>query len=195
MYSEKLSPVIDLKNCTSLNHIIELTYDNFKNNIMSKNTRPLLFDRFIFISFDKWIDNKAEMFWHIISLGEDEKFNILPCNNDISSLFRTDNCINRKYRIKMSDGKIRYICLYRAIRINWFNDIINLANNNDKNIKSWEKDNNLYLRFQHEMVDYVVIFQIQKNCYRLLSMYPVFYISTKKEFTTDYIKYLKIKKR
>lgn len=195
MCCDKISPLIDIKNCNNTEDIIDYIYEYFKENIMGKEKRPKLFNKSIFIDFNNWINYKAEMFWHIVSLNDNEKFNILPCNNDISSIYKKDNCINHKYRIEMSNGSVRSICLYRAIRISWFIDIINLANSKDKSIKSWVKDKNLYLRFQHQSIDYAIVFQIQKNMYRLLSMFPVFYINKKQEFDNDYNKYQKIKKR
>jgi hypothetical protein len=195
MKSSKLPPVLNINECRDINSILEVTYNNFKNHIMDKNKRPKLFNKPIFIDFNNWIDHKAEMHWHMISLAVDEKFNILPCNNDISSMYKMDNCITNKYQVTMSNGQVRNICLYRAIRINWFNDIIKLTNNGDESIRYWEKDRKLYIRFQHETVDYAIVFQIQRNTYRLLSMFPVFYINKKQTFNTDYNKYMQNKKR
>ncbi|URZ02727.1 hypothetical protein [Clostridium felsineum] len=195
MYSEKLSPVIDIKECCNTEDILEVTYNNFQNNIMDKKKRPNLFNKFIFIDFKYWIENKAEIYWHIISLGINEKFNVFPCNNDISSVYKKDNCINQEYQVTLANGSVRNICLYRAIRINWLIDIIHLANKNDESIKYWVKSGKLYLRFQHRGVDYAVVFQIQEDKYRLVSAFPVFYINKKQVFDKDYSDYQKIKKR
>lgn len=195
MNSCKLSPIIDISRYSDFNDINDFLYGHFSKNIMDRTKRNKLFNKFIFIDFSNWIDYKAEMYWHMISLSENERFNILPCNNDTSNIYCNDNCINRCHQVILSNGQKRNICIYRAIRIEWLNDIINLANNNDENIKIWEKDNKLYIRYEHETVDYAVVLEKQKNKYRLLSMFPVFYINKKVEFNTDYKKYKKMKNR
>lgn len=191
MISSKLSPIINIDNCDSMDEIIELVYRDFKTNMMDKEVRAKLFNKLVFIKFDYWIKYKAEIYWHLISLHEKERFNVFPCGNNISENSCNKNCIYQRDQVTLKNGQTRDICVYRAIRINWINDIIKLASRKDKNIKEWIKDNKLYLRFQHEDVDYVVILEVGRNRYQLVSAFPVFYINKKMEFDNDYINYTK----
>ena len=53
-----------------------------------------------------------------------------------------------------------------------------------------EKDNKFHVRFQHQDVDYVVIFSINKGRYQLISAFPVFYIKKKKAIDKAYQEYI-----
>lgn len=191
MTSNKLSPKINIDNCISVEDIINKTYNEFKTKIMDKSIRPNLFNKLVFIKFDHWIDYKAEMYWHLVSLHEKETFNIFPCGNNISENICSKNCIYKTKQVVLKNEQVRDICIYRAVRINWINDIIELANGEDCSVKKWIKDDKLYLRFRHEEVDYVVIFEVKKNKYQLISAFPVFYINKKDVFDKDYKEYNK----
>lgn len=188
--SDKLSLPIDVTGMT-FEEIIEFEYEVFKREFMNKDTRVRLNNKFIFIDFNSWIDHKAEMFWHLISLNKRERFSIFPCENNISDNICKMNCQTNTKNVTLKNGQVRNICIYRACRISWIIEIIRLANNKDKNIKIWEKDNKLHVRFKHQDVDYVVIFAINKERYQLVSAFPVFYISKKCEFDKGYQDYLK----
>ena len=187
--SDKLSLPTDVTERT-FEEIIDFEYDVFKQEFMDKDTRVRLNNTFIFIDFNKWIDHKAEMFWHLISLSENERFSVFPCENNISDNICKMNCQTNKKSVTLKNGQVRNICIYRACRIKWITEIIKLANKNDKNIKIWEKDNKFHVRFQHQDVDYVVIFSINKGRYQLISALPVFYIKKKREFDKAYQEYI-----
>lgn len=191
--SSELSPLIDISMTKNIDNIIDITYNEFKSKFMIKENRPKLFGKFIYVNFQNWIECKSEMFWHFISLNEIEKFGVFPCENSISDNVCNGNCMNRIKQVSLSDGQIRNICVYRAVRINWIIDIIELANNNSKYIKVWMKGKKLHVRFQHEDVDYIVIFEMNRNKYRIISAFPIFYINKKKTFDNDYQKYRHIK--
>jgi len=189
--SSKLSPIINISKVSNIDEIIDIIYAEFKCKFMNKLNRPKLFGKFVYIKFDTWIHYKAEMFWHFISLNEIEKFGVFPCENNISENICMENCLNKSKQIVMQNGQTRNICVYRAVRICWILDIINLANNNSENIKHWIKDKKMHIRFQHDDVDYIIIFEIKKNMYQIISAFPVFYINKKKTFDTDYKNYRK----
>ena len=41
----------------------------------------------------------------------------------------------------MNNGDVRTKCLYRALRVGWIREIIELYNENDVRVKYWEKVN------------------------------------------------------
>lgn len=204
MYSNKLSPAINISSLSNSSNIIDYLYQVFKNGFLLPTKRPNLYGKFIFVNCNNWINNKAETFWHLISLSIDESFNILPCNNDTVLPSCDNNCIKSATQVMLNNGQARNICFYRGVRIEWINDIIKLANNNDPNIKVWRKKVTsggrpaiqLYLRFQHETADYVLIFEEKYkegnvSQYFFITAFPVFYINTKSGYDRDYIQYTK----
>ncbi|MCM3560568.1 hypothetical protein M4D57_18540 [Brevibacillus borstelensis] len=203
MFSDKLSSPIPITNHTTNGEILDYLYSIFKENIMDKAKRPKLFNKFIFINFSKWIDLKSEVFWHLISLNRNERFNILPCNNDVTFMMCPNNCITPTETVLLSDGSERNVCYYRGTRIHWINEIIELANKSDEDIKTWKKKNiirgipvqQLYIRFTHGSVDYVIVFEEKYSQsgdvyqYYFVTAFPVFYISKKLEFDQEYQSY------
>ena len=63
--------------------------------------------------------------------------------------------------------------------------------NMDKYLNS-NKKNRIYLRYQEEEIDYIVILE-DKSDKRviLITGYPVFFISAKRDYESDYQNYLK----
>lgn len=203
MYSSKLSSPISIDSYNNTDEIINHLYEIFKVELMNKHKRPTLFGKFIYISCNNWIKGKAEMFWHLISLADDESFNIFPCNNCVSQTKCPENCISPTLTIDLPDGKTRNTCLYRGIRINWIKQIIDLTNKNDSNIKFWVKPRivqgvtrkQLHIRFQHETVDYLLIFEEKYengvlSHYYFVTAFPVFYINKKHQYQEDYQTYI-----
>lgn len=182
----ELPPVLDISPCNSLDAVVELVYDVYKEELMDKSKRPRLFGRFIYLDCNSWINNKAEMFWHLISLSTNEKFNILPCNNDKSYVLCKGNCLTGTNQIIMKNGEKRNLCLYRAIRINWISSIISIADKGSNCIEKWIKNNRLYIRFQQNEIDYVILLDDKKANYFFVSAFPVFYINSKKKYSADY---------
>lgn len=205
MSSSKLSTLLPLKYSSSFHDNIDCLYKYFQDEIMDQKTRKRLFGEFIFIDCNRWTKHKNDLFWHIISLHKNERFNILPCNNCISySLCPDDNCINMNEKITLNSGENRNICLYRGVRIVWINDIIELANNGDPDIMIWKEDikdkkynKKVYIRYKKNNIDYAVVFEERYRRdgkirdYFLITAFPTFYINKKKTFDKSYIEYMK----
>ncbi|MEA4826904.1 MAG: hypothetical protein VB130_09755 [Clostridium sp.] len=202
MAEAELSPPNLISDGVPLNDYIDMIYSDFYKNFIDRNNRPLLLGNFIFLS-NEHIDNKLERFWHLISLGNEEKYNIFPCTNDYAYL----RC-NTKCEVQNSIESVKQLsraeCMYRMARIHWISEIIDLANKNNKYIKCWtktSKDNrqNYFIRYEKDLIDYVIIFnEVHKkgklNYYKFTTAYPVFYKRMKQQFNEDYSKYLGSKK-
>ena len=176
---------------------ITTAYEYFSEHIYNKEKRPSLFGKDIFVEAHEKIDDRPQGFWHIVSLEEKHHFTkVLPCTNDatIDNCEQNCNAKTRMVSIKYNTED-RSLCLYRASRIPWIVDIINLANNKDPDIAVWLKpggsssSDKLYLRYNHDGADYVVIFSSEKRFYRIISAFPVFYVSEKADFDKDYSNY------
>ncbi|MDP4120140.1 MAG: hypothetical protein Q8876_03675 [Bacillota bacterium] len=174
-----------------------LAFDYFNKTFDNSNRRPNLFGKDIFIEKHEIISGWPAGFWHIVSIEDNHHFRVLPCSNDINIDLCKENCNKNVHQIKIKNGvETRNICLLRASRLPWIIDIINLANQKDPLIKIWLKPGNgpsngkLYLRYQHNGADYIVIFSAEKRFYRLISAFPVFYVNEKEAFAKDYITYV-----
>jgi len=176
---------------------IDKAFLYFKENIGNREKRPVLFDKNIFIETREIIDERPVGFWHIISLEEKHNFKkLLPCNNDSAMNHCNQNCNKQNNVVVINYGaETRSICLYRTSRMHWIIEIIELANRNDHDVKVWLKpgDNHrndkLYLRYNIDGADFVVIFSVEKRFYRLISAFPVFYLSEKETFDNEYSLY------
>lgn len=187
---------IPLQMTGDVNEDIEYAFSYFQDNINNRNHRPTLFDKQIFIEAREIIDNRPVGFWHLISLEEKHKFKVLPCVNDPTINLCDDNCSVGLKQIAIKHGtENRNICLLQASRLPWIVDVINLANRGDSSVDVWQKHINdkqspkLYLRYNQQGADYVVIFSAEKHFYRLISAFPVFYSSQKRDFSKDCKKY------
>ena len=175
--------------------IFNVCHDSFKQTIATKD-KPLLRGKEIQVSL-KWIENKAEIFWHSASIDPKPRLDIKPCTNDLSSVFCPDNCILGTHTIHMSNGEIRTKCPYRALRVGWIREIIEMYNANDARVKYWEKVNSqkrnrLYLRYQEDELDYLIVFEAKgEKKVRLITAYPIFFVSAKKDYEKDYQDYQK----
>lgn len=172
-------------------------YNYFSENIYDRNKRPILFGKSIFVEAHEIIEERPAGFWHIVSLEDKHHFNkVLPCTNDSSIAVCEQNCNTKQHMVSIQYGaEDRSICLYRASRIPWIVDIIQLANSGDSEVDIWLKPGNnkrsdkLYLRYNHDGADYIVIFSAEKRFYRIISAFPVFYVSEKADFDKDYAAY------
>lgn len=191
---KNLSPIIDIREINNMEDLIDLCYDkHFKMRHM-KEERPNLYGKKVIIPFTNPKEYKFEIFWHLISLDESEHFNVFPCGNDLYDTICKENCFtaNRTISFKKKDkygneeDKIRRICPFRAMRINWVLDIIHLANSEDKRVKVWTEDSKIHLRYKYEEVDFIVILVEKQTSYRLITAFPVFYINKKKDFDKAY---------
>jgi len=190
----KLLPIVP-ENIDDIESIFDECNTFFKETILNKGKRPLLDEREVFIPI-KWMeDKKSKLFWHICSIEpKNPNLSILPCTNDAASSVCEENCINLSNLIHL-DNKDRAKCIYRAVRIAWIKEIIELYNSNDPRVKYWEKlnsdkKNRIYLRFQEDGDDYVIVFE-RKSVKRvvLVTAYPVFYRSSKYDYDVDYNNY------
>ncbi len=185
MYA-KLSKPLDLP--ANFEDSIQFAYEFFASNINNRAKRPALFDKEVFIEAAEIIDGWPVGFWHLISLEENHRFNILPCNNDATMEICNGNCDSKEHQIIIKQQtETRNICLFRASRLPWILDLIKFANRGDSSVQTWKKPSNdkLYLRYNHYGNDYIVIFSEQKHFYRIISAFPVFYTKDKKVFDRD----------
>ncbi|WP_270395870.1 hypothetical protein [Mediterraneibacter massiliensis] len=178
-----------------LSAIFDICHNRFKETITTKD-RPLFQGMEIYVPL-KWIESKAEIFWHSASIEQKAKLDIKPCINDLSSALCPENCILGTDLITMNNGDVRTKCLYRALRVGWIREIIELYNENDVRVKYWEKvnskkKNRLYLRYQEEELDYLIVFEKKsEKRVQLITAYPVFFVSAKKDYEKDYQNYIK----
>ena len=112
---------------------------------------------------------------------------VLPCVNDGNIELCNQNCNDSHHTIVIKNGtETRNICLLRASRLPWIIDIIKLACKNDPSVNVWLKpgtgkqSGKLYLRYNHQGADFVLIFSAEKHFYRLISAFPVFYTNEKR---------------
>lgn len=180
----------------SFDEDISVAYDYFQNAINNRSKRPALFDKEIYIEANENIDDKPVGFWHVVSIEESHHFEVLPCVNDGSINLCDQNCVTKQHQVLIKhETERRNICLLRASRLPWIVDIIKLANKGDPSVKTWLKPSpgklsgKLYLRYNHDGADYVLIFSAERHFYRLISAFPVFYRKQKAEFDKDYSEY------
>lgn len=197
MKMSKLVP-IDIIGLSKTEDIMQKCHDIFKATMASKESKPKLNDREIIVPL-KWIDYKAEIFWHSASIEPKQKLDILPCNNDIASSVCGNNCVAAIDSIVIN-GTERQKCIYRAVRVNWIKPVIEMYNNNDSRVKYWEKvhtmnkKNRIYLRYQEEEIDYLVVLEDKSDKrVRFITAYPIFFLSAKKDYESDYQIYQKSK--
>lgn len=189
--------------------IVENVYKDFYSIFMKKDSRDFFNDKFIFFSMNKRFSNMElpypERFMHLCSIRDKTKYNIFPCNNDITFTICENKCSYRKalspfYNI----GRIE--CPYRMSRIHWIPEIISLHNNGSAYIKKFTKqklnpktnlvENIIFLRYVDDQHDYVVLLVEDKDRtgklikYNFLTAYPVFFKRNKSEFDKLYEKEL-----
>ena len=172
---------------------VNTAYEYFQSAINDRRKRPTLFDKEVFIEAKEQIEDRPQGFWHAISLEERHSFKVLPCVNDGNINLCEQNCLEKHHQISIKYGaETRNICLLRASRLPWIIDIIKLANRDDPSVNVWLKpgkgkaSDKLYLRYNHDGADYVLIFSVEKHFYRLISAFPVFYTNEKADFDKDY---------
>ena len=197
-----LSPPLDVP----ADQVFAQAFFIFETELKDKDTRPRLFDRFIFIDVATEIFGKPKSFWHIASIGEDdEKYSELPCAGDSAEakcLYKCDpmhegNFLNEENSIP---------CIFRACRIRWIKESIELANKKlpAPLLRVWQqgdqksRDKKILIRFTDDEVDYVVVFRIAyKNSdiymYYLMTAYPVVLPGYKRRFDKEYENFIRKK--
>ena len=194
---DKLIP-IDITGLSKIEDIMQKCHEIFIATMASKENKPKLNDREILVPL-KWLDYKAEIFWHSASIEPKQKLDILPCNNDIASSVCANNCVVATDSIVLN-GIEREKCIYRATRVNWIRPVIEMYNNKDTRVKYWEKvhttnkKNRLYLRYQEKEIDYLIVFEDKSDKrVRFITAYPIFFLSAKNDYESDYQIYQKSK--
>lgn len=190
----KLIP-IDITGLDKIEDILDKCHNVFKETMTAKGSKPQFMGKDILVPI-KWLNYKAEVFWHFASIEPKQNLNILPCNNDIASSLCENNCIVARDPVILN-GVEREKCIYRAVRVNWIKPVIEMYNNGDERVKYWEKihtnkRNRLYLRYQEEELDFLVVLE-EKNEKRVvfITAYPIFFLSAKRDYETDYQNYQK----
>lgn len=188
----KMSPPLALTG--TFDEQITIAFEFFTEHIFNKDHRLSLFGKNIFVEAREIINDRPQGFWHMVSLEDNHHFTkVLPCTNDAVIDNCEQNCNTKAHVISVKNNtENRNLCLYRASRIPWIVDIINLANKNDPDVCVWFKpggnysNDKLYLRYNHEGADYIIVFAVEKRFYRIISAFPVFYVSEKENFDKEY---------
>ena len=165
-------------------------FNDFKDNLTLGN-KKIIFSRYN-------IGNYNQDFLHISSLESKTKYDgtpyytILPCNNTIYCNI-CNNCNTHRYNITIRH-KNRNKCLYRLSSIHIIPEIINLCNNDCKNIKLWilkeiskgQLEEYVKIRYQFEDIDYLLIFKNSTNFLYFITAYPVFEYREKKDLDLEF---------
>lgn len=191
----KLIP-IDISGLSTTEDIMNKCHNIFKDTMASKENKPQIDGREVLVPL-KWLDYKAETFWHSASIEPKQRLDILPCNNDITSSLCSNNCIAATDSIVLN-GAEREKCIYRAVRVNWIKPVLEMYNHNDSRVKYWEKVHSknkkkrIYLRYQDEEIDYLIVLEdISDKRVRFITAYPIFFLSAKRDYENDYQIYRK----
>ncbi len=189
-----------------MDQIFDQAYSIFEEDLKDKDTRPRLFDRFIFIDVTTEIQGKPRSFWHIASIGEDdEKYSELLCTGDESEAKCVYKC-DPTHEDNFLKEENSIPCVFRACRIRWVKESIELANKKlpPPLLRVWQQrdqksgDKKILVRVTDDKVDYVVVFRIAyKNgdiyMYQLMTAYPVVLPGYKRRFDKEYETYSKKK--
>jgi hypothetical protein len=179
--------------------IFERSYEIFVDELKDKANRPKLFGKFLYIDERVGGQGKEEGYWHLASIGEDDtKFDMYPCQNH-EAYSMCDYLCEAEHKDNFLRGINSIPCIYRAHKINWVKEIIELANRDPDhpNIRIWrqktKRDKRLKIRYINTHIDYVLIFAIVYNdkrsdirMYKLITAYPVVLKSYKKRFDREY---------
>jgi hypothetical protein len=212
----ELTPPINVNRFKDPAEVFNEAYLNFQVDFIYQNNRPKLFNKRIVLDELVSYDNKINGFWHIASIGENdtisetmEKYDMDPCINDFANSKCIYDCdINHTENFLKDINRIP--CLFRASRIIWVKEIIELLNNNPNHtcIKVWKqkntntKEKTLKIRYTKDNIDFIIIFKIFNtkdnsdiDYYRLITAYPLVLKSYKKRFDKEYRKYCESKSK
>lgn len=191
MKSSLLPEPLNFSLCSSLEEQENFVYDYFIRNIKNENIRAKYKDTKIELDNSlEYLGGKEKTFRHLCGFGSDH-YDIDPClNSEVEILCKT-NCKDDS----IPDSQ-RNLCLYRARTLSWFNYILNLANNDNENIKIWEAEKKLKIRFTHETADYIIIINKYYNKrkemkLKLITAYPLFLKGDRKKADREYKTYKK----
>ncbi|AOY55016.1 hypothetical protein [Clostridium perfringens] len=201
---------------------MEDVYIKFREDFLNRESRPLYKGKFIFFNMNKEITirrgkfnenvilTKPERFLHIASLSHNDKYTSDPCYNDKSIMLCGNECDLEK---ALEEFKLlgRTECYYRLLRIHRISEVLNLANNCDKNIQEWIEEEKTtkrcrngrvrvnkirkhFIRYNHKMDDYIVILKEDRkrgeiSKFDFVTAFPIFSKARKKEFNDKYNNY------
>lgn len=189
----KLSEPI-IYNGSTIQEMLTMGMDHFYKSFLQKDIKPKYKGKDIFFDMDKMYRHRLVMpypiaFMHIVSLDNDDKYNLFPCTNDISSEICENNCtLDRSLSHFYTYG--RWECMYRLSRIHWIPEIINLANEDDPDIYTFQEEKNdgkhrfidHNIRYLCGVDDYLIILREyeRRDDFYFITAYPVVSV-TKKE--------------
>ena len=155
---------------------LEQAMDCFYNSFLKKDVKPTYNNRSIFFSMDKYFGNVKlpfpERFLHIVSLDDEDKFDVNPCINDIAREICENQCENESQWHYFKFIK-RWECPYRLHRIHWIIEVIRLANSSNSHVDEWsvlEKSTSgnykkRLIRYHYKLDDYLIIFKERRSDY------------------------------
>jgi len=173
-------------------------YENLQRTFFDSRQRPLLHGKRIDVDLKSKIGGCFEIFWHITGFSEEDLGSVplpfKPCVNSLSTERCDGNCINKFKWKEMPSKERRYICLYRASFCGLIPEIVRKANENAPDVKYWEKTKGhktrIYLRYQFETVDYLVVFEVKSEIrVFFVTAFPLFFERAKMQSDKDYFKY------
>lgn len=194
---------------------MKYVYENYMiNNFFNRFKREKLKGKYIYIDtkYDKNIKGFPERFWHIVTFEDNINYSIEACINSIDptiNLLDRDRCreikeeCDNKLHIPKNIKSLdkRSECIYRLRRVNRINTIIKLANKEDYRIKIWKKttinkrkSEKVYIRFQENLIDHIVILEDVGDMYFFVTSFPINHRHKKKNYDKDYNKYISMKK-
>ena len=210
MFSTKLSNPTDYSATIKYIDMLNALYSEYEQKVKYFN-RSLKIGKvpIYFPLSSQAILGKDEIFWHITGLETREigNLNTYICSGDercykACKNLCEENCRAKKRVYRLNNGSIKHFCIYRASRIVWIPQIIELLNNKCTLIHDWYNYKRVqnkgrvlqyYIRFQDWMCDYIIIFQVNMNhqaiqSYKFITAFPIFFFDEKDKFNRSYDK-------
>lgn len=182
---------------------LDKVYEYFQ----SLNTKQLMYEGSkVIFEGNRLIHGRESDFWHLVSLDDKDKFEVLPCTRCETKSICPKNCNTGSYFVDLKGNMgIRNLCAYRAHRINFIEEILGLYSLGDPRVLRFKKRHNQkkrsgkeireYLRFTDSTldIDYLIVltYNKTKKAYVLITAFPVFYERTVKSLDATYKRYCK----
>ena len=189
----KLAP-IDISDTKDIHQIMDKCHNAFKESMLSKENKNHIENKKVIVPIS-WKEYKAVPFWHAASIDEKVSGKLneddLPCKKDICTTLCECNCLSGNETIVLHSKKRRK-CIFRATRVNWISQIIEMYNAADQRVKYWEKTkkkkSRIHLRYEEKEVDYLVVFENKnEKAVTFITAFPIF-PGEKERFEKEYIK-------
>ena len=159
----------------SIKDIFDNGMNHFYHTFLKKEIKPKYKGKDIFFDMDKMYKRMYSMpyplsFMHITSLDEEDKYSLYPCTNDISMEMCINHCdLDAAMLTYGTYG--RWECIYRLSRIHWIPEVIELANQDDKDITVFSEEktdgrkkyNMINIRYCSGMDDYLIVLKERKQ--------------------------------